>query len=86
MICLLPHVSGGVQGLQQVRRQYGDVRAPSSTYFYGLQLGEEITVDIEEGKTLYIKLINVSDADEGVRTLTFELTDTRAKWRLPMHP
>ena len=57
------------------RRQYGDVSVlPSSTYFYGLQLGEEITVDIEEGKTLYIKLINVSDADEeGVRTLTFEL-------------
>ena len=57
------------------RRQYGDVSVlPSSTYFYGLQLGEEIAVDIEEGKTLYIKLINISDADEeGVRTLTFEL-------------
>ncbi|MDG2214130.1 MAG: pyruvate carboxylase, partial [Verrucomicrobiota bacterium] len=57
------------------RRQYGNVSVlPSSTYFYGLQLGEEIAVDIEEGKTLYIKLINVSDADEeGVRTLTFEL-------------
>ena len=56
------------------RRQYGDVSVLPSSYFYGLQLGEEITVDIEEGKTLYIKLINVSDADEeGVRTLTFEL-------------
>ena len=57
------------------RRQYGDVSVlPSSTYFYGLQPGEEIAVDIEEGKTLYIKLINISEADEeGVRTLTFEL-------------
>ena len=57
------------------RRQYGDVSVlPSSTYFYGLQPGEEIAVDIEVGKTLYIKLINISEADEeGVRTLTFEL-------------
>jgi pyruvate carboxylase len=57
------------------RREYGDVSVlPSSTYFYGLQPGEEIAADIEEGKTLYIKLINISDAnEEGIRTLTFEL-------------
>jgi pyruvate carboxylase len=57
------------------RREYGDVSVlPSSAYFYGLQSGEEIAVDIEEGKTLYIKLINISDAnEEGIRTLTFEL-------------
>ena len=64
------------------RRQYGDVSVlPSSTYFYGLQPGEEIAVDIEEGKTLYIKLINISEADEeGVRTLTFELNGYPRKW------
>jgi pyruvate carboxylase len=57
------------------RREYGDVSVlPSSTYFYGLQPGEEIAVDIEVGKTLYIKLINISAPDEdGLRTLTFEL-------------
>ncbi len=57
------------------RREYGDVSVlPSSTYFYGLKTGEEIAVDIEVGKTLYIKLINISAPDEdGLRTLTFEL-------------
>jgi pyruvate carboxylase len=57
------------------RREYGDVSVlPSSTYFYGLKPGEEIAVDIEVGKTLYIKLINLSTPDEdGLRALTFEL-------------
>ena len=36
---------------------------PSRAFFYGLALGEEISVDIEEGKTLFIKLINVSEPD-----------------------
>lgn len=57
------------------RKQYGDVSpVPSSTFFYGLQPGEEIAVGIEEGKTLIIKLLHVGDANEsGYRTITFEL-------------
>lgn len=57
------------------RKQYGDVSAvPSSTFFYGLQPGEEIAVGIEEGKTLIIKLLHVGDVEEnGHRTITFEL-------------
>lgn len=47
---------------------------PTPVFFYGLQQNEEVTIDIEEGKRLYVKLISVGDADaEGVRTLTFEL-------------
>jgi pyruvate carboxylase len=39
-----------------------------------MQPGEEIAVNIEEGKTLYIKLIAVSDTDaEGMKTVFFEL-------------
>ena len=54
---------------------YGDVvSVPPRTFLYGLAPNEEISVEIEEGKTLFIKLINVSEADrDGHRTLTFEL-------------
>jgi pyruvate carboxylase len=56
-------------------REYSDVSVlPTAAYFYGLKPGEEITVDIEEGKTLFIKLINVGAADkDGSRVLLFEL-------------
>ena len=56
-------------------REFSDVSAlPTSAFFYGLRRGEEIAVNIEEGKTLIIRLINVSDADKDARrTVTFEL-------------
>jgi pyruvate carboxylase len=54
---------------------YGHPRVLSTpAFFYGLKVGEEITVDIQEGKRLIIKLIYVSEPnEEGERTLTFEL-------------
>ncbi|MCI0744866.1 MAG: pyruvate carboxylase [Verrucomicrobia subdivision 3 bacterium] len=56
-------------------RDYGDVSVlPTPAFFYGLNLGEEISVDIEEGKTLFIKLIHVAAPDkDGYRIVTFEL-------------
>jgi pyruvate carboxylase len=56
-------------------RQYTDVSGlPTTAFFYGLKTGEEITVNIEEGKTLFIKLLNVGPPDkDGRRTLTYEL-------------
>jgi pyruvate carboxylase len=56
-------------------RDYGDVSVlPTAAFFYGLKPGEEISVDIEEGKTLFIKLINVATPDkDGYRIVTFEL-------------
>ena len=56
-------------------KQYGHARVlPTPAFFYGLQSGEEITVEIEPGKTLIVKLIYVSEPnEEGQRTLTFEL-------------
>ena len=61
--------------LIQFIKEYGHARVlPTPAFFYGLKVGEEISVEIEEGKTLIIKLIYVSDPDEdGKRTLTFEL-------------
>jgi pyruvate carboxylase len=55
--------------------QYSDVSMlPTPAFFYGLKLGDEVSVAIEEGKTLFIKLINVSAPDKDARrTVTFEL-------------
>ena len=56
-------------------REYSDVSVlPSTAFFYGLRPGEEISVDIEMGKTLFIKLINVGAPDkDGYRIVLYEL-------------
>ena len=47
---------------------------PTPAFFYGLQIGEEVHVDIGPGKTLFVKLISIGEADsEGRRTLFYEL-------------
>ncbi len=57
------------------KETFGDVWVlPTPAYFYGLGQGEEISVSIEEGKTLIIRLVNVGDADKnGARSVNFEL-------------
>jgi pyruvate carboxylase len=57
------------------RATYGDVSVlPTRAYFYGLAPGEEITVELERGKQLIIRLLTVSDVhDDGTRTVFFEL-------------
>ncbi|MDB6056133.1 MAG: pyruvate carboxylase [Verrucomicrobiales bacterium] len=56
-------------------RDYSNVSVlPTGAFFYGLKPGEEISVNIEEGKTLFIKLINIGTPDkDGRRLITFEL-------------
>ena len=56
-------------------KTYSDVTmVPTNIFFYGLEKGEETEIEIEKGKTLFIKLVTVSDPDEeGYRTLFFEL-------------
>ena len=47
---------------------------PTPAFFYGLRLDEEATISIEEGKTLFIKLVSVSAPDKDARrTVTYEL-------------
>ena len=57
------------------QRQFGDVSVlPSAAFFYGLQVGEEISVEIEAGKVLIIRLVSVGEADkDGKRVLSYEL-------------
>ena len=56
-------------------REYSDVSVlPTPAFFYGLKPGEEISVNIEAGKTLFIKLVNLGMPDkEGKRIVSYEL-------------
>ena len=57
------------------QREFDNVSVlPTAPFLYGLKPAEEISVDIEPGKTLFIRLINVGTADkDGRRTVTYEL-------------
>jgi pyruvate carboxylase len=57
------------------RREFSDVSVlPTPAFFYGLSHREEITFPIEEGKTLIVRRVNVSEPDkDGRRTITYEL-------------
>jgi pyruvate carboxylase len=59
----------------KIRSAYGDVDVlPTPQFFYGMQRSEEITVDLEPGKTLVIKLLTIGEPHlEGYRTVFFEL-------------
>ncbi len=55
--------------------QFGKVTNLSTPhFFFGVEQGKEVEVDIEEGKTLYLSLEGVSDCDEkGNRSVFFKL-------------
>ncbi len=59
-------------------QKYSDTSVlPTPVFFYGLEPGEEISVDIEKGKTLIIRFLTVGDANaEGSRLVFFELNGT----------
>jgi pyruvate carboxylase len=63
------------QKFDAFRQDYSDVSVlPTPAFFYGLKPGEEITIDIEHGKTMIVKFLTTSDAHpDGTRTLFFEL-------------
>ncbi len=57
------------------RAAYGDIgMLPTPVFFYGMEPGQEISIDIERGKTLIVSLVAVSEVhDDGTRTVFFEL-------------
>eukprot|EP00924_Labyrinthula_sp_SR-Ha-C_P001521 maker-scaffold_18-snap-gene-0.46-mRNA-1 protein AED:0.10 eAED:0.10 QI:0/0/0/1/1/1/4/0/1180 len=57
------------------REQYGDLTfLPTRQFLTGLALNEEVELEIEHGKTLYIKLISIGPIDDdGDRLVQFEL-------------
>ena len=58
----------------KINAKYGDIsNVDTLTFFYGLEEGRSIEVEIEPGKILYIRLLQISDVDfEGNRQLFFE--------------
>ncbi len=57
------------------RAQYGELEVlPTPQFFYGLKETEEITVELEPGKLLIIRLLTVGEPrPDGMRTVFFEL-------------
>ncbi len=55
--------------------KYGAVRnLPTRPFFYGLKPNEEILVELDPGKTILIKYLNMTEANEqGVRLVLFSL-------------
>lgn len=56
-------------------KKFGDVSTiPTKNYFYGMDLHEEIMVNIAPGKTILIKLLSVGTPnEEGYRTIFFKV-------------
>ena len=66
-------------------RLYGPVRTlPTRTFFYGMQPGEEISAEIDPGKTLEIRLQAVGETNEdGEVKVFFELNGQPRVIRVP---
>ena len=66
-------------------RTYGPVRAlPTKTFFYGMEPSEEITAEIDPGKTLEIRLQAVGETnDDGDVKVFFELNGQPRVIRVP---
>ena len=59
----------------KMERDCGDLSVlPTPAFFYGMKIGQEVSVEIESGKTLFIRLVNIGAVDaEGKRAVNFEL-------------
>ncbi|AWK50183.1 pyruvate carboxylase [Clostridium beijerinckii] len=64
--------------------EYGDVsRMGSDVFFHGLAEGETSEIEVAEGKTMIIQLIEIGKLDaEGNRTLDFEINGNRREIKI----
>ncbi|MBT7953817.1 MAG: pyruvate carboxylase [Rhodospirillaceae bacterium] len=55
--------------------EFGDVsKIPTAAYFYGMEAGDEIAIEMERGKTLIVRFLALGDAnDDSSRIVFFEL-------------
>ena len=67
------------------RLQYGDPAIlPTSVFFYGMEPGQEISIDLERGKTLILRYLASSEPHEdATRTVFFELNGQPRSVRVP---
>jgi pyruvate carboxylase len=66
---------GVFEEFDRFRQEYSDTSfLPTPVFFYGLDVGDEVSIDIEAGKTLIIKLNAIGRVHEdGTRNIYFEL-------------
>ena len=66
---------GVFEEYDRFRQEFSDTSfLPTPVFFYGLDVGDEVSIDIEAGKTLIIKLNAVGRVHEdGTRNIYFEL-------------
>ena len=59
----------------RARQNWGDVDVlPTPAFFYGMERGSDITVELEPGKALVVKFLTVGEPHpDGTRTVFFEL-------------
>jgi pyruvate carboxylase len=67
------------------RLLYGDPAIlPTAVFFYGMEPGQEISIDLERGKTLIVRYVATSEPHEdGTRTVFFELNGQPRSVRVP---
>ncbi len=59
----------------KARADYGELEVlPSPQFFYGLEERNEVTIDLEPGKTIIVRLLTVDEPrEDGMRSVFFEL-------------
>ncbi len=69
------------------RKRFSDTSIiPTRPFFYGLEIGEEIAIEIEPGRSLIVTFLTVSDVHEdGTRTVFFELNGQPCAVRVADH-
>jgi pyruvate carboxylase len=67
------------------RLLYGDPGIlPTPVFFYGMEPGQEMNIDLERGKTLIVRYVATSEPHEdGTRTVFFELNGQPRSVRVP---
>ena len=68
-----------------IERDYGPVSVlPTPVFFYGMQPGEELTIEMEKGKALVVLLQTIGETDEeGQVKVFFELNGQQRIVRIP---
>ena len=69
----------------QAQNDYGPTSAlPTSVYFYGLKVGDELLIDIEKGKTLVVRCVAIGETnDKGLVRVFFELNGQPRSIQVP---
>ena len=62
------------------RNEFGNViNIPTKNFFYGMEIGEEIVVEMDRGKTLLIELLSIGKADEDGKVDVFFKVNGQAR-------